>query len=161
MIQVWPYGTDFVLDGNSLKWEISAQALKTIEKEIPAGEPKKNYGHTGALNKRCGYTRRYSIQKVWTSNSLTPMQRSTHTWEFLWLIHGILSDVLDLMVLVHGIDSNLLRPRFLVPLYWFSMVFLHGFSNGLPIKREGDHLASHLWNLNILRFEILGDQFEK
>jgi len=52
--------------------------------------------------------------------------------------------VLDLMVLVHGIDSNLLRPRFLVPLYWFSMVFLHGFSNGLPIKREGDHLASHL-----------------
>jgi len=52
--------------------------------------------------------------------------------------------MLDPMVLVHGIDSKLLSPRFLGPLYWFSMVLLHGFSKRMPIKRKGDHLASHL-----------------
>ena len=76
MIQVWHYGTGVVLDGNSLKWQISVQALKIIENEIPAGEPKKSCGPAGAPNKKCGHTRRYSVQKVRTSNSLTPMQKS-------------------------------------------------------------------------------------
>ena len=34
MTQVWHYGTGVVLDGNSLKWKISVQALKMKEKEI-------------------------------------------------------------------------------------------------------------------------------
>ena len=77
MIHVWNYGTGVVLDGNSLKWQISAQALKIIENELPIGDPKKSCGHAGAPNKKCGHTHRYSIQKVWTSNSLTP------TWYFV------------------------------------------------------------------------------
>ena len=55
------------------------------------------------------------------------------------------------MVLVRGIRSKLLSPRFLDPLYWLSMVLIHGFSNSLTIKRKGDHLARHRWKLKILR----------
>jgi len=89
MTQVWHYGTGVVLDGNSLKWQISVQALKIIENEIPAGAPNKRCGPTGAPNKKCGHFRRFSEQKVRTSNSLTSMQKSVRTWEFLLLIHGI------------------------------------------------------------------------
>ena len=49
----------------------------------------------------------------------------------------------DPMVLICGIDPKLLSPRFLGPLYWLSMVLIHGFSKSLPIKGKGDHLASH------------------
>lgn len=49
---------------------------------------------------------------------------------------------------------------FLGPLYWFSMVSLHSFSKGSPIKGKGDHLDSHLWILNILRSQILGYRFK-
>ena len=83
MTQVWCYGTGFVLDGNSLKWQITVQALKMIENEILVGALNKSCGPTGAPNKKCGHTRRYSEQKVQMSNSLTFMQRSTRTWEFL------------------------------------------------------------------------------
>jgi len=76
-------------------------------------------------------------------NSLTPMQRSALTWGFLCLARGIEPVDHDPMVLIHGIDSKLLSPRFLGPLYWFSMVLLHGFGKGLPIKGKGDHLARH------------------
>ena len=62
------------------------------------------------------------------------------------------------MVLARGIGSKLLNLG-LDPLYWFSMVLSHGVNKGLPIKRKRDHLASHLGNFNILRYEILGDQF--
>jgi len=40
------------------------QALKIIEYEIPAGEPKKSCRPAGASNKKCGYTCKYSVQKV-------------------------------------------------------------------------------------------------
>ena len=60
MIQVWRYGTGVVLDGNSLKWKISIQALKIIENEIPVGAPTKSCGPAGAPNKKCGHTRRSS-----------------------------------------------------------------------------------------------------
>ena len=93
----------------------SGKALKIIENEIPAGEPKKNYGPASAPNKKCGHTHMYSVQKVRTSISLTFMQRSARTWKFLCLFHGILSDVLDPMVLVRGIDSKILSPVFWVP----------------------------------------------
>ena len=52
--------------------------------------------------------------------------------------------MLDPMVFVSGIDSELLSPKFLGPLYCFSMVLLHGFSKGLPIKGKRDHLARDL-----------------
>ena len=63
MILVWHYGTGVVLDGNSLKWQISVQALKIIENKIPTGDPKKSCGHAGAPNKRCELTRRYLFKR--------------------------------------------------------------------------------------------------
>ena len=36
MTQVWRYDIGVVLDGNSLKWQIIAQALRLKEKEIYA-----------------------------------------------------------------------------------------------------------------------------
>jgi len=79
----WCYGTGVVLDGNSLKWKITIQALKMIEHEIPAGALNKSYGPAIAPNKKCGQTHRSSEIKVRTSNSLNFMQRSVRTWEFL------------------------------------------------------------------------------
>jgi len=38
MILVWLYGTGVVLDGNSLKWQNSVQALKMMEIKRFAGE---------------------------------------------------------------------------------------------------------------------------
>jgi len=83
MTQVWHYGISVVLDGNSLKWKITVQALKMIENEIPAGAPNKSRRPTSAPNKRCRHTRRVSEQKVRTSNSHTFMQRSACRWEIL------------------------------------------------------------------------------
>ena len=48
------------------------------------------------------------------------------------------------MVFVCGFASKVLNP-ILGPLYWLSMVLIHGLSKGLPIKRKGDQLAKHLW----------------
>ena len=53
MTQVWRYGISVVLDGNSLKWKITVQALKMIENEIPAGAPNKSHRPVGAPNERC------------------------------------------------------------------------------------------------------------
>ena len=83
MTQVSCYGISVVLDGNSLKWQITVQALKVIENEIPVGASNRSHGPAGAPNKKCRHTRRFSEQKVRTSNSLTFMQRSAHTWEIL------------------------------------------------------------------------------
>ena len=66
IILVWHYGTGVVLDGNSLKWQISVQALKIIENKIPAGDPKRSCGPVGTLTNRCGHTRRCFVQKVQT-----------------------------------------------------------------------------------------------
>ena len=55
------------------------------------------------------------------------------------------------MVLVCGIDPNLLSPSFLGPLYWLSMVLIHGFSKSLTIKGKGDHLACYLRKLEDLK----------
>ena len=38
--------------------------------------------------------------------------------------------------------SNVLNPG-LDPLYWVSMVLVHGLCKGLCIKRKGDYLAGH------------------
>ena len=38
MILVWIYDTDVVLDGNTLKWQCSDQALKMLEIKKYAGE---------------------------------------------------------------------------------------------------------------------------
>ena len=83
MTQFQRYGTGVVLDGNSLKWQFTVQALKIIENEIPAGEPNKSYGPAGAPNKKCRHTHRSSEQKLRTLNFLTFMQRSVRTWKFL------------------------------------------------------------------------------
>ena len=37
MTQVWHYDTSVVLDGNSLRWQITVQVLRMKEKEIYAG----------------------------------------------------------------------------------------------------------------------------
>jgi len=64
MNQVWHYGTGVVLDGNSLKWQITVQAIKMIENEIPASALNKSCGLVGAPNKKCVHTRMSSEQKV-------------------------------------------------------------------------------------------------
>ena len=38
MILVWLYDTDVVLDGNTLKWQCTDQALKMLEVKKYAGE---------------------------------------------------------------------------------------------------------------------------
>jgi len=49
--------------------------------------------------------------------------------------HSIYPDAFDPMVLFSGIFLLLLllSPMFLGPLYWLSMVLIHGFSKSLPI----------------------------
>jgi len=37
MTQVWHYDTGVILDGNSLRWKITIQALRMKEKEIYTG----------------------------------------------------------------------------------------------------------------------------
>jgi len=69
--------------------KITVQALKMIENEIPAGALNKSRGLTGAPNKRCRHTHRFSKQKMQMSSPHTFMQRNACTWEILWLIHGI------------------------------------------------------------------------
>ena len=64
MIQFWRYGIGVVLDGNSLKWKISVQALKMIENKGFAGTPFKRCGPAGTPFTKCGHVRRLSEQKV-------------------------------------------------------------------------------------------------
>jgi len=66
MILVWHYGTGVVIDGNSLKWQISIQDLKIIEDKIPAGDPKRSCELAGTPTKKCGHTHRCFVQKVRT-----------------------------------------------------------------------------------------------
>ena len=62
MILVWLYDTGVVLDGNSLKWQWSVQALKMMEIKRLAGEWFKRCGHVGYPYRRCGHTRRLPVQ---------------------------------------------------------------------------------------------------
>eukprot|EP00253_Pinus_taeda_P015436 PITA_15436 len=66
MILVWLYDTGVVLDGNSLKWKWSIQALKMMEIKRLAREWFKRCGPAGSPCRRCGHTRRLSVQKLWT-----------------------------------------------------------------------------------------------
>ena len=61
MILVWLYGTGVVLDGNSLMWQISVQALKIMEIKIPAGNPRRSCGPTGTPTKECEHAQRFSV----------------------------------------------------------------------------------------------------
>lgn len=137
MAQIWRYGISVVLDGNSLKWKITVQALK-----MTAGVPNKSCGPAGAPNKKCGHTRRFSEQKVRMSNSLTFMQKARARGNFYdW------SMVFSPMFLLLWFWSAVLHLKYwtpvLGPLYWLSMVLIHGLNKGLPIKRKGDQLARH------------------
>eukprot|EP00253_Pinus_taeda_P016515 PITA_16515 len=66
MILVWLYDTGVVLDGNSLKWKWSVQALKMMEIKRLAREWFKRCGPAGSPCTRCGHTRSLFVQKVWT-----------------------------------------------------------------------------------------------
>ena len=117
MILVLLYGTGVVLDGNSFKWQNSDQALKMMKNKRFAGAQFKRCRPAGTPTKRREHTCRCLVQKVRSPNSLTPMQRSALTWGFLCLACGNQPVDHDPMVLVRGIDSKLLSPRFLGPLY--------------------------------------------
>jgi len=80
---------------------------------------------TDSQNKRC-------VPKF----SHTFMQRKAYVWESDGWSMVFKSSLSDPMVSVRGIRSKLLSPRFLDPLYWLSMVLIHGFSKSLTIKRE-------------------------
>ena len=59
----WHYdsGTGVVLDGNSLKWQNSVQALKTMEIKRFASEWFKMCGPAGSPSRKCGHTRSLSV----------------------------------------------------------------------------------------------------
>ena len=86
---LWLYDTGVVLDGNSLKWQWSVQALKMMEIKRLAGEWFKRCGPAGSPSRRCSHTRRLPVQKVRNPSSLTSRQRSALTWGFLCLARGI------------------------------------------------------------------------
>ena len=62
--------------------------------------------------------------------------------------HSIESDVIDPMVwsvvLFYIIIIIIIEPHVLGLLFWLSMVLIHDFRKGLPVKGKGDHLARHL-----------------
>ena len=89
MILVWLYDTGVVLDGNSLKWQNSIQALKIMENKRFAGASFKRCGPAGSPSRECKLIRRFTVHKVRSPSSLTPMQRSALTWGILCLALGI------------------------------------------------------------------------
>ena len=119
--------TGVVLNGNSLYWQISVQALKIMKNKIPTGNPRRSCGPVGTSTKECGHARRFSVQKVQTPVSLSPMHKSACTWEYSSMVHGISPTVFNLMVLVCGIASKNIDPRYWVHgivLLWFWTVVL-------------------------------------
>jgi len=114
-----------------------------IENEIPAGAPNKSCGPAGAPNKRFEHTRRFSEQKLRMPNSHTFMQRNARTWKYYdW---SMVSSPTFLILWFWSVVLSLKywTPVF-GPLYWVSMVLVHGLSKGLSINMKGDHLVEHL-----------------
>ena len=157
MILVWLYVTDVVLDGNTLKWQNSDQALKMIKIKRYACAQWKACVPVGTPCRRCGHTRRSPVQKVQTPSSLTSRQRSALTWGFLMFGPWYLT--CHSWFYGFGPWCRIYFYPGLDPLYWLLMVLSHGVNKGLTINREGDHFANVSLKVEYLKIWILGYQF--
>ena len=96
---------------------------RTRSADIPTGPP----------NKRCG-------RQI---HSLSCREARARGNFYDW------SMVFSLTCLILWFWSVVLHLKYwtpvLGPLYWLSMVLVHGLSNGLSIKMKGDHLAEQSW----------------
>ncbi len=115
MTQVWHYDTGVVLDGNSLRWQITVQALRMKEKEIYAGSlwPRHIYARVRRPKGAYMYTCTFTQEKARTS---------WKTW-FCSVVFG---------------------PWYFDPLSWSKVLVLSGFGpwywvRPKTIKEEGDH----------------------
>ena len=104
----WHYDTGVVLDGNLLRWQITAQAHK-MKKKI----------YMQVTLDKAAYTHGLDNQKVRIHiHALSCKERHVH----LVLVRGIWTMVLWSMVLVQGILSDVLTPGI-----WSKVLVLSGF----------------------------------